>query len=270
MPIATFNNTIGKPFTELTSVDSTNNYAMEQVQAGDAQHGAAWFAHEQTAGKGQRGKAWQTAKGENIIVSVVLNTKWVALSRQFYFSAAMALAAHDFFSKYALSETKIKWPNDIYWRDRKAGGILIENIIKGSNWQWAIVGIGININQTNFDPLLLNTVSLKQVTSKNFDPVALTKELCEYMQQRYQQLEVRKDVDILNLYNEVLYKRNETVQLNRKGEIIYCFLKGVNALGELEVQHEFYNHFKFGEVEWVINDLPDLERKELTTKPLPS
>ena len=86
-----------------------------------------------------------------------------------------SLPAYDFFNFYAIDETSIKWPNDIYWRDRKAGGILIENILQGKKWKFAIVGIGININQTLFPASLPNPVSLKQITGKTFNVVELGK-----------------------------------------------------------------------------------------------
>ena len=95
--------------------------------------------------------------------------------------------------KYAGDETKIKWPNDLYWQDRKAGGILIESIVRSresgvGSWEWAIIGIGININQTTFPDDLPNPVSLKQITGKNFDPVELAKELCGLLDKRFTEL----------------------------------------------------------------------------------
>ncbi len=120
---------IGKNLTILESVDSTNNYAMAAVRAGLAKHGDAFFAMDQVKGKGQRGKGWMTEPGANIIMSVVLHPSTVQLQQQFRLSMAVALAVHDFFGRYGGDETKIKWPNDIYWRDRKAGGVLIESLV---------------------------------------------------------------------------------------------------------------------------------------------
>src|ERR1700741_610993 len=116
----------------LNSIDSTNNYAMQKVHAGLASHGNGYFALEQTAGKGQRGKSWTAAHGENIILSVTVETLPVKGLEPFHLSVATALAAKDLLEKYAGNEVGIKWPNDIYWRDRKAGGILIENVLRGS------------------------------------------------------------------------------------------------------------------------------------------
>ena len=160
---------IGHPIIELSSVESTNIYAMQMAHARLASPGTVYFAWEQTAGKGQRQKSWKSEPGQNLILSAVTTPEVAFRENQFRLSCSAALACRDFFSKYAGDETTIKWPNDLYWRDRKAGGILIENIIRGIHWEYAIIGIGININQTFFDPSLPNPVSLKQITGKNFN-----------------------------------------------------------------------------------------------------
>ncbi|WP_315818363.1 biotin--[acetyl-CoA-carboxylase] ligase [Paraflavitalea speifideaquila] len=119
--------TIGQRLIILPVIDSTNNYAMAQATAGLASHGTVYFALQQTAGKGQRGKTWHTTPGENIMMSVVIQPQALITNQQFLLSAAIALGCYDFFKTYAGEETSIKWPNDIYWRDRKAAGILIES-----------------------------------------------------------------------------------------------------------------------------------------------
>ena len=122
--------TIGQRLIILPVIDSTNNYAMGQATAGKAGHGTVYFTLEQTAGKGQRGKTWLATPGENIMMSVVIEPHPLKTSQQFLLSAAIALGCYDFFKNYAGDETSIKWPNDIYWRDRKAAGILIESRVK--------------------------------------------------------------------------------------------------------------------------------------------
>ncbi|MFA6609111.1 MAG: biotin--[acetyl-CoA-carboxylase] ligase, partial [Candidatus Paceibacterota bacterium] len=163
---------------ELAVVESTNIYAMDLLQANLAGHGAAFFAHQQTSGKGQRGKSWTTEPGQNIALSVIIDVSFLTITRQFPLSSMVAAASYDFFSNYAGDETRIKWPNDIYWRDRKAGGILIENLVRGNNWQGAVAGIGINLNQTGFQASVRNPVSLKQITGKQYNPVEMARELC--------------------------------------------------------------------------------------------
>jgi BirA family biotin operon repressor/biotin-[acetyl-CoA-carboxylase] ligase len=241
---------VGEPFIELNSIDSTNNYAFDIIQAKLAAHGTACFAFEQTRGKGQRGKNWVSEKGANIILSVILKTDFLQLHQQFYLSVAIALAAHNLFGKYAGEETKIKWPNDIYWRDRKAGGILIETQLLGKKWKWAVVGIGMNINQTKFSRLTKRPVSLKQITGKDFDSVQLAKELCKLIDKRVKQLEKGDFKKILKEYNQHLFKLNEEVKLKRKNILFKCSIKGVNEQGELLIERKSLETISWGEVEW--------------------
>ena len=245
------NSPIGAPFFELIEVGSTNSYAIERIQANLAEHGTTYFAHSQTAGKGQRGKQWITEPSTNIIISSVVDTSFLSLNNQFLFSVSIALGCKDFLAQYAGEETAIKWPNDIYWRDRKAAGILIENTIRGQEWQWAVVGIGMNINQTTFSPELKNPVSLKQITGKTFNTVALAKELCASLEKRYKQLKQSNYQELLQEYNRHLFKRNEKVLL-RKGNINFeATIKEVNEYGQLLVDNAIQNSFEFGEVAWV-------------------
>jgi BirA family biotin operon repressor/biotin-[acetyl-CoA-carboxylase] ligase len=290
-------NTIGRPFIELESVDSTNKYAMALVhearlpdRQGLIKHGMAFFAKEQTAGKGQRGKEWITEKDANIILSILLQPAGFTINDQFKLSACIAGAVHQFFSKYAGDstiskeaveesaatgtikanaknsakdfKTTIKWPNDIYWQDRKAAGILIENVIgpgtgdnnpnSSSNWQWAVAGIGININQTVFAPQLHNPVSLKQITGKNFDPVKLAKELCAVLNESYNELLNNNFEKIFNYYLQHLYKKDEPVKFKKDSRVFEALVKGVTKTGKLILQHSIEEEFDFGELEWVV------------------
>ena len=237
-------------FTILNTVDSTNNYAMGRVHDGLAKHGMLWFANEQTAGKGQRGKAWVTEKGKNIAMSLVLEPGRLQITDQFHLSAAVALACFQFFAAYAGEETKIKWPNDLFWRDRKAGGILIENKYQAKAWKWAVVGIGININQTRFDKFLINPVSLKQITGKTFNTIELAKELYALLMKNLAELKTAEN--IMEQYNEHLYKINKNVTL-RNGDVKFeTVIKEVSKEGRLITVDAIEREFDFGEVEWVL------------------
>ena len=237
-------------FTILDTVDSTNNYAMQQVQDGLAKHGRVWFATEQTAGKGQRGKTWASEKGKNIAMSFVLEPEHLQITSQFHLSAVVALACFEFLKQYAGDEMKIKWPNDLFWRDRKAGGILIENKFQGKAWKWAVAGIGINVNQTRFDKDLANAVSLKQITGKTFDTVALAKELHKLVMK---ELAAGRTTDeMLQQYNQHLYKINELVTLRKTGVKFNTVIKEVSATGRLITVDAIEREFDFGEVEWVL------------------
>ncbi len=174
------------------------------------------------------------------------------IGQQFRLSVAVALACYDFFSRYAGDETAIKWPNDIYWRDRKAAGILLENVIRGVDWKWCIAGIGINVNQTSFAIDGKNPVSLKQITGKQFDIVLMAKELCEKLEARYQELRNGKQEALLLAYNNVLYKKNQPVKLKKGNANFYCTIDKVAINGCLEVKNAAQDSFDFGEIEWVL------------------
>jgi BirA family transcriptional regulator, biotin operon repressor / biotin---[acetyl-CoA-carboxylase] ligase len=261
---------LGQPFTVLPVVDSTNNYAMAQVQAGKAGHGSVFMALEQTAGKGQRGKQWHTASGENIAMSIVVDPYPLTITQQQLLSFAVALACYDLYKKYAGEEnTRIKWPNDLYWQDRKAGGILIESIIgansveKGDNdkdgvraesrWKWAIIGIGININQVVFPESLVNPVSLKQITGKFWDPLELARELCGFLDIRFRWVVQQPANQIIKEYNASLYKLGESIKLRKDSIVFSTELTGVTESGQLVTKDAIERVFDFGEVEWVIS-----------------
>lgn len=264
---------IGQPLIVLPSVDSTNNYAMAQARAGLAIHGTAYLAMEQTNGKGQRGKSWTSKPGENIMLSVVLEPKALTIGNRFILSASVALACYDFLKKYTDPEmTRIKWPNDLYWQDRKAGGVLIESGVGSSKsgvgssesgvgsqelgvaaLLRVIVGIGINVNQTAFDEQLRNPVSIKQITGKNWDILELTKELCDCLEKRYLVLATKNFADkILEEYRAVLYKINEKVKLKKENAVFETVIKGITPEGRLITKDTMERTFNFGEIEWVI------------------
>ena len=216
----------------------------------------AFFAHDQKAGKGQRGKSWQSLKGANIALSIVIKPQPLLLTQQFQLSACVAVAIQEFFMKYAGDATKIKWPNDLYWQDRKAGGILIENLVgigelEIGNWQWSIIGIGININQTSFGADLPNPVSLKQITGKNFDALELARELCTKLEFYYRKLLKNGFEKIYEEYLSCLYKRNETVKLKKDNRVFEALIKSVTPTGQLIIQHAIEESIEFGNVEWV-------------------
>lgn len=264
MPHPPFQNPIGLPFIELQSVDSTNNYALEQVYAGLARHGASFFAHEQVAGKGQRGKSWTAPKNSSLILSVVADPWPILLSQHFQVSACVAVSVHELFSRYAGDATSIKWPNDIYWHDRKAGGILIENIVGSkreagsgkktgnSRWNWAVIGTGININQESFPDGLQKAVSLKQITGREWNTIELAKELCNIFDRNLNILYQGGFEKIYSQYQVHLYKKEKQVRFRKGTRLFDATVKKVTPAGHLVVQHALEEEFTFGEIEWII------------------
>jgi BirA family transcriptional regulator, biotin operon repressor / biotin---[acetyl-CoA-carboxylase] ligase len=257
------NSPIGQPFIIVPKVDSSNNYAIARMQSGEAEHGTVFFALEQSAGKGQRGKTWISRPNENVTMSAIIQPYGLLLDQQFQLSVAAALACYDFFKYYASEEfTKIKWPNDLYWQDRKAGGILIESGVgsqesgvgsreSSPSWLWAVVGIGININQTAFEEFSTRAVSLRQITGKTWDTVELAKELCNCLEIRYSRLIEGSAREQLEEYNSHLYKLNEMVRLKKANAVFETTIISVNQKGKLITRDVMEREFDWGEVEFV-------------------
>jgi BirA family biotin operon repressor/biotin-[acetyl-CoA-carboxylase] ligase len=257
LPLPFVGHSVGSPFIELQSIDSTNNYALAQIHANLAQAGACFFAHEQTAGKGQRGKSWATEKGSNISLSIVLKPSFLQVFQQFRLSTCVAVAARRFLSDHGGDAISIKWPNDVYWKNSKIAGILIENIARASEstegrWEWAVVGIGVNVNQTEFPSGLKNPVSLTQITGKNYNTIDMAKQLCRCLDHFYNKLVDEKFDLILEEYNAHLYKKNEVVKFKMENRIFEARVKAVNEVGQLVVEHAIEARFDFGKVEWII------------------
>jgi len=123
---------------------------------------------------------------------------------------------------------------------------------KSEAWKWAVVGIGININQTSFPPGLPNPVSLKQITGKNYEPVELAKELCSIIEKNYQTLITGNFKLFFTKYQTHLYKKDEKVKLKKGTRVFETIIKGVSETGQLITQHSIEERFEFGEVKWII------------------
>jgi BirA family biotin operon repressor/biotin-[acetyl-CoA-carboxylase] ligase len=232
---------------ELESVDSTNNYAMARIHEGMATDGLVYIARHQWAGKGQRGKTWKSEPGQNLMMSLVIEPFPLILTQQFLFSAAVALAILDLVNGFHDKNWKIKWPNDIYWSDRKAGGLLVESIITGQTWRWAVVGIGLNLNQTSFPGDIPNPVSLNQITGSNYEPLVVARELVPKIQDQISILHKNPD-QIFIAINDALYKRDQVISIRKNGELLVTTLRSVDSNGSLITEN---GTFILGEVEFI-------------------
>ena len=227
---------------------------MAQVQKGLASHGSVYFALRQTAGRGQRGRQWLSAEGQNIMMSVVVAPQPLLSHEQFVLSAIIALGCYDFFKiRAGVDDTRIKWPNDVYWQDRKAGGILIESVIGSDSpaersWKWAIAGMGININQGHFEEGTGRPVSLKQITGKTFDLLEMARACCDSLEKRLAEWREKGKDYILEQYSAALYKRGEKVKLKKNNIVFETTILGISPDGRLLTSDRSFDH---GEITWV-------------------
>lgn len=234
----------------LATTTSTNDEARDKRY----RHGDVVWAERQTAGRGQRGHVWHSPEGENLTFSLVLEPQFLPVSEQFLLSEAIALALTDTFAKYGI-DTRIKWTNDIYAGDRKIVGMLIEHNCSGTTLSRTVAGIGINVNQTEFDPALPNPVSMAQLTGRTFDREEVLGTFLETCERRYEQL-CRGDRENLQAaYRARMYRQGERhiYRIPGRGETEGT-IEGVRPTGELLVRHTdgTQGEYLFGEIEFVL------------------
>ena len=229
---------------------STNDDARdEKYHEGDV----VW-ADFQTAGRGQRGHEWHSRKGENLTFSVVLEPTFLPIAEQFSVSEIVALSLVDMLAEYGI-EAKIKWTNDIYVGDRKLVGILIEHSLASTTLRKTIVGIGINVNQTEFDASLPNPVSMAQLLEKELNAEEVLQCFLSHLQRNYELLRSGKKVELHERYNALLYRKNEyhTYALP-SGERFSAKILGTAPNGALRLEDTEgkTKDYLFKEIEFVI------------------
>ncbi|MBK5195574.1 MAG: biotin--[acetyl-CoA-carboxylase] ligase [Proteiniphilum sp.] len=144
-------------------VESTNLYLRQLVREEQPEEGSVVITNYQTGGRGLMGNSWFSTKGENLLFSLLIYPRGVKANEQFIISRIASLAVKNTLDQFT-DDIRIKWPNDIYWKDKKIAGMLIENDIQGKEIENAVIGIGINLNQQIFPLGLPNPVSLRQIT----------------------------------------------------------------------------------------------------------
>ncbi|HOH70506.1 MAG TPA: biotin--[acetyl-CoA-carboxylase] ligase, partial [Paludibacteraceae bacterium] len=153
----------------IAETTSTNDVLKKMLLKNALEEGFTVVADFQTAGRGQAAKKWESERGKNLLFSTVFYPSDVPIQQQFLFSKAMALGLRSALTELLNEEVRIKWPNDIYWHDKKLCGILIETSVSGGFMTQVIVGVGINVNQTQFVSDAPNPVSMCQIAGKEFD-----------------------------------------------------------------------------------------------------
>lgn len=152
----------------LTETKSTNSYIRSLLSETELPEGSLVMADFQTSGRGQIGNSWESEAGKNLTFSIVIYPETIAAKEQFLISQVAALSIKRTLEHYTDGIT-VKWPNDVYWKERKICGMLIENDLTGHSIYCSICGIGININQKHFLSNAPNPVSLTQITGIEHD-----------------------------------------------------------------------------------------------------
>lgn len=186
----------------LTNITSTNDYLLSLK----SQEDIVAVSDYQTRGKGMGTNRWESEPGKNLLFSILIHPTWIPVNQQYLLSMAEAIALCDTLREVT-DDITIKWPNDIYWKDKKISGTRIDVNLSGGILADMVIGTGINVNQTEFLSDAPNPVSLKQITGREHDREALLKDILERFLPLQQMLKDGGTEEIVRLYHERLYRK---------------------------------------------------------------
>ena len=238
---------LGKKVLFLSQCHSTNDTAADLLRQKPQIEGTTIITQNQTQGRGQRGNLWESEPGKNATFSVILKPTTIPTQNQFQLHLITTLAIHQTLFPILGKELKIKWPNDIYYRDRKLGGILIENTLKGSHIENSIVGIGINVNQSHFSNV--HATSLSDVTDKSYEVNDIIEQILIELEKKYLELKNGKLRILETQYLRRLYQFETLCMYEADGRTFQGKIIGINSNGLLKIQEdEKLLEFAFKEV----------------------
>lgn len=243
---------VEKNIVVVQETESTNNYANQQLAEAEVLEGTVFLAYKQNNGRGQLNNKWESEAGKNLTFSLVLKPRFLEIQNQFMISKVVTLGIYSAL-KNDVPDLKIKWPNDIYAKDKKLGGILIENSIMSGRITNSVVGVGLNVNQEIFLSNAPNPVSLKQITRHEFDLISLLQKIILGIISYYEKLKDGQLALINELFHEQMYRFGGEYRYSSNGEIFTGRIIGVNKIGQLMIldEKERIRQFHFKEVEFI-------------------
>jgi BirA family biotin operon repressor/biotin-[acetyl-CoA-carboxylase] ligase len=221
---------IGRKIIFRETLDSTNNYAAKLLHAGELSHGTVIMSGEQTAGRGQRGSVWAAEPYKNLIFTCFLEYDNLSVSNHQAITHFVSLALIDFLSFFGISAS-IKWPNDILIGNKKIAGILIENQLENSFIKSSIIGIGVNVNQTEFGEF--NATSLRLENQEEFSIDNAAMQLIESLQIRFNTLQYKDLNGLKNQYLDLLWLKNQHSLFEDENGIFEGKIIGTDDFGRL-------------------------------------
>lgn len=242
-------------FIYLNRSTSTNEYAANVSAINKPNHNYCIYTYNQTDGRGQIGSKWYSGEQNNLAVSFIINNIKLSIKDQFELNIAVSLAIFETLSHYISPEIiKIKWPNDIYIKNKKIAGILIQNQIKGNQLSKCIIGIGLNVNETTFPDDLPNPISLFQSTHKErqYSLYSILKLLTELLQKSLSQIQITPSLK-RKQYVSRLFRIEEEAHFSIRDKLHLGTIKGIQQDGKLMVKvGQEIEYFGFREIKYII------------------
>lgn len=241
-------------YIHLEETESTNNYIKNELLTESKEDDIIIVSTDhQTAGKGQRGNNWESEKGKNLTFSILFHPTDIEANQQFIISQFTSLAIKDTLSQYT-KDISIKWPNDIYWKNKKICGILIENSLIDKTIASSIIGIGLNINQTEFTNKVPNPISLKQITGNDYDLDKVLYEVIDRISLYYNKIDKNGSEDIAKKYKNSLFRHDGYHTYNDGTHNFMARIKDIEPSGllVLEMEDGSVHKYAFKEIKYIL------------------
>jgi BirA family transcriptional regulator, biotin operon repressor / biotin---[acetyl-CoA-carboxylase] ligase len=220
---------------KLNAIDSTNTYLKQICDDKMLEDYTTVITKHQTQGRGQMGTVWNSERSKNLMCSVFKDASHILVDQQFYISIVTSLAIVKALQGFNIPKLNVKWPNDILSENKKVCGILIENVIKNNRLECSIIGIGLNVNQTEFKQLP-NASSLKLLTGTVYNIDELLQLILSNLKYYFKFLEQGKQELLKNKYEKKLFRKDKPSSFkDQKGNIFAGFIKGINTVGNLQI-----------------------------------
>jgi BirA family biotin operon repressor/biotin-[acetyl-CoA-carboxylase] ligase len=235
---------------KLDAIDSTNEFLKGLSSNQTVENFTVVTAETQTKGKGQMGAVWVSEPSKNLIMSVLVRNFLFDNNRLFDINIATAVSVIQALESFDIPELSIKWPNDIMSYNKKIGGILIENSLKSDGEIVSIIGLGLNVNQTNFDHLP-KASSLAAICNTSFDKEELLLKIVEKMEHNIQFWNPNKEVLWEEFTNKLFKKGIPMPFSDEKQQNFMGIIQGVNAIGKLQIllEDDLVSEFDIKEVQ---------------------
>jgi len=223
---------------KLDAINSTNDYLKKLLQRQFVENFTIVTAENQTNGRGQMGSQWSVEVGKNLTFSVLVKDLLLEINQIFHLNIAVAVSIVEALSFLEIKDLAIKWPNDILAEGKKIGGILIENSIKSDGEIFSIVGIGLNINQKDFDNLP-KASSLAVLKNREFDKSDILASILQNLGRNISMIMNKNTDPIWKKYHSVLYKKGIPMPFeNAQSEMFMGIILGVDQAGKLQLKLE--------------------------------
>ena len=235
---------------KLNAIDSTNTYLKRLSVTRGAEDGLAVVAKFQTNGRGQMGTVWDSQVAKNLTFSVFKDVSFVNIAQHFYISMAVSLAVYEALNSLGIKKIKVKWPNDILSENKKIAGILIENVIKLNVITGSVIGIGLNVNQTDFSDLPSAT-SLLLLSGKVYDLDEVLDTVLRQIDIHFKNLKNMQFIMLKSRYESHLFRKNKPSTFkDAEGSVFLGYIVGISDFGNLlvRVEDDIIKSFDFKEV----------------------